>query len=145
MSLEANKALARRYFEEFLNQGNLGAADEIFDPNVVYRGPFVAVDGVDRVKSFFFMIRKAYPDLHYVAEEGIAESDRVVNCFSSSGTCLGGFEGTKFNGKHFSMTGVDVFSIRHGKIAEVRSFFDTYGMMQQLGLWANEDCGMVRR
>ena len=69
MSLEANKTLARRYFEEFLNQGNLCVADEIFDAKVSYRGPFGSIDGVDRLKRFFLMVHKALPDLHYVVEE----------------------------------------------------------------------------
>ncbi len=101
MSLEANKALARRYFEEFLNQGNLCVADEICDAKVSYRGPFGSIDGVDRLKRFFLMVRKALPDLHYVVEEGIADGDKVVHCFSSRGTCLGGFEGTKFRDGSF--------------------------------------------
>ena len=132
MSLEANKALARRYFEEFLTQGNLCVADEIFDTNVAYRGPFGAIDGVDRLKRFFLMVRTAFPDLHYVVEDGTAEADKVVNCFSSRGTCLGGFEGTEFHGRQFSVQGVNVFCIRNRKITEVRCFWDTYSQMQQL-------------
>ena len=96
MSLDVNKALARRYFEEFLNQGNLSVADQICDANVAYRSPFVSLDGVDRLKRFFLMTRKAFPDLHYVVEDSVAEGDKVVSCFSSRGTCLGGFEGTPF-------------------------------------------------
>jgi len=38
MSQEMNKALAKRYFEEFLNQGNLSVADEILDTKVAYSG-----------------------------------------------------------------------------------------------------------
>jgi len=132
MSQEMNKALAKRYFEEFLNQGNLNVADEILDTNVAYRGPFGAIDGLDRLKRFFLMVRKALPDLHYVVEEGIAEGDKVVHCFSSRGTCLGGFEGTATYGRQYSVPGVDVFSIRNGKITEVRCFWDTYAQMQQL-------------
>lgn len=132
MSQETNKALARRYFEEFLNQGNLSAADEIFDLNVAYRGPFGSIEGVERLKRFFLMIRKAIPDLHYVVDEGIAEGDKVVNCFTSRGTCLGGFEGTATYGRKYSVPGVDVFSVSNGKITEVRCHWDTYTQMQQL-------------
>jgi len=132
MSLDANKALARRYFEEFLNQGNLCVADEVCHENVAYRSPFVSIDGVDRLKRFFLMTRKAFPDLHYVVEESIGEGDRVVSCYSSRGTCLGGFEGTRLSGRQFSVQGVTVFSIHDGRISEVRSFWDSYTQMQQL-------------
>src|SRR2546428_8200690 len=35
--VETNKALARRYFEEFLRQGDLSVADEMFGPDVAFR------------------------------------------------------------------------------------------------------------
>ena len=132
MSLDVNKALARRYFEEFLNQGNLCVADEVCHENVAYRSPFVSIDGVDRLKRFFLMIRKAFPDLHYVVEDNVAEGDRVVSCFSSRGTYLGGFEGTQLSGRQFSVMGVTVFRMDNGRITEVRSFCDTYTQMLQL-------------
>ena len=132
MSLNVNKALARRYFEEFLNQGNLCVADEVCHENVAYRSPFVSIDGVDRLKRFFLMIRKAFPDLHYVVEDNVAEANRVVSCFSSRGTYLGGFEGTQLNARQFSVTGVTVFCMHNGRITEVRSFWDIYTQMQQL-------------
>src|SRR5260221_574200 len=74
MSLDVNKALARRYFEEFLNQGNLCVADEVCHANVAYRTPFVSIDGVDRLKRFFLMTRKVFPDLHYVIEDEMKRS-----------------------------------------------------------------------
>jgi steroid delta-isomerase-like uncharacterized protein len=132
MSPETNKTLTHRHFEEFLNQGNLAVADEIFDANVTYCSPIGAIEGLDRLKRFFLMVRRVMPDLHYVVEEGIAEGDKVVHCFSSYGTCLGGFEGTDFFGRKFSMPGVNVFRFRNGKIAEVRCFWDTHAQMKQL-------------
>ena len=132
MSLDVNKALARRYFEEFLNQGNLCVADEVCHESVAYRSPFVSIDGVDRLKRFFLMIRKAFPDLHYVVEDNVAEANRVVCCFSSRGTYLGGFEGTQLSGRQFSVMGVTVFCVHHARITEVRSFWDIYTQMLQL-------------
>jgi len=106
MSQEVNRALARRYFE-----GNRCVADEIFDANVSCRDPVVAIDGADRLKRFFLMLQNAFAYSHYVLEKGIAEGDKVVNCFSSRGTCLGGFEGTQFSGRQFSVMGVLVSSV----------------------------------
>src|SRR5262249_40056065 len=112
MSADTNRTLARRYFEDFLNRGDLSVADEIFEPNVAFRAPFVAFDDVDRLKRFFLLVRKTFPDLHYVAEEGVTERDIVVSCFSSRGTFVAEFEGSQSNGKRFSITGVLVFRIR---------------------------------
>ncbi len=42
--------------------------------------------------------------------------------------------GLPATGKKISLTGVDLFRISHGKIAEVRIYYDTLGLMQQLGV-----------
>ena len=134
-SVKLNKAVARRYFEEFLNQGNLTVPDEICSMDVVYRGPFgVTLQGIDRLKQFFLMIRKSIPDLHYVAEEGIAEGEMVVSIFTMRGTFKVEHRGLPAEVRPFSSQGVEIFRIADGKIMEVRVFCDTYGQMQQLGL-----------
>lgn len=61
MSAEFNKVIARRYFEELLNQGKLKVAEEILSPEIVFRDPFVTIHGIDRLKRFFLMVRKAFP------------------------------------------------------------------------------------
>jgi len=140
MSGESNKVIARRYFDELLNQGRLKVAEEILSPEIVFCDPFVTIQGIDRLQRFFLMVRKTFPDLHYTAEPGIAEGDMVVSCFTSYGTFLGeshgwgAFQGTPSNGRKVSVKGVDIFQLRDGKITEVRAFYDTYDQMRQLGL-----------
>jgi steroid delta-isomerase-like uncharacterized protein len=117
MSARMNKAVARRYFEEFLNRGNLSVADDIFSSAVVYRGPLgVTLHGIDRLKRYFLMVRRAFPDLNYVAEEGIAEGDSVVSCFTMRGTFETEYQGLPGTGKSVSVAGVDIFRVTNGKI-----------------------------
>ena len=87
MSLEANKKLARRYFEEFLNQGNLCVADEICDAKVSYSGPFGSIDGVDRLKRFFLMIRKAFPDLHSLSKKASPKATKSSTVSPAAARC----------------------------------------------------------
>jgi steroid delta-isomerase-like uncharacterized protein len=140
MSAESNKAIVRRYFDELLNQGRLKVAEEILSPEIVFCDPFGTFQGADRLQRFFLMVRKAFPDLHYTAEPGIAEDDVVVSCFTSYGTYLGefhgfgAFQGAPSSGRKVSVKGVSIFQIRDGKITEVRTFYDTYDQMRQLGL-----------
>lgn len=135
MSATMNKVVTRRYFEEFLNRGNLSVADDIFSKDVVYRGPLgVTLHGIDRLKRFFLMVRRAFPDLNYVAEEGIAEGDVVVSCFTMRGTFESEYRGLPGTRRPVSVVGVEIFRVANGKIKEVQTFCDTYDQMQQLGL-----------
>ena len=78
MSVEANKAIARRYFEELLNKGNLAVADEIFATNIIFHSPLQTIHGVENAKSFVAGFRAAFPDQHFTIEDEIGEGDKVV-------------------------------------------------------------------
>jgi hypothetical protein len=67
-------------------RARLKVAEEILSPEIVFCDPFGTFQGADRLQRFFLMVRKAFPDLHYTAEPGIAEDDMVVSCFTSYGT-----------------------------------------------------------
>ena len=140
MSTQANKVIARRYFDELLNQGRLKVAEEILSPAIVFCDPFVTLHGIDRLQRFLLMVRKAFPDLHYTAEPAVAEGDAVVSCFTSCGTFLGEFhgfaefQGAPSSGRKVSTRGVAIFQICDNRITEVRTFYDTYDQMRQLGL-----------
>jgi steroid delta-isomerase-like uncharacterized protein len=147
MSAETNKNIVRRYFDELLNQGKLNLAEKIINSEIVFCDPFVTIQGIDRFKRLFLMVRRAFPDLPYTAEPGIAEGDRVVSCFTSCGTFFGEFhgfgefQGTPSTGRKVSVKGVNIFQFREGKITEVRVFYDTYDQMQQLGLIPSLEAG----
>src|SRR5262245_46928580 len=65
MTIEQNKAIARRWTEELWGQGNLSVADEIIAPEYVRHDPgdpFPA-RGPEDVKRIVTMLRTMLPDL----------------------------------------------------------------------------------
>jgi ketosteroid isomerase-like protein len=87
---EVNKAVARRYFDEFLNQGKGVVGEDLFAPN--YRSYFPGSPGPldkqehDHVTITFF---SAFPDGHFTVEDVIAEGDKVVSRYTFRGTHQG--------------------------------------------------------
>jgi len=133
MDVERNKELVRRAYDAL----NRGAIDEF--------GSFLADDyleitqeGQTRSKeeclAEFEEIKRAMPDVRYDIQELIAEDDRVVVVENYSGSMRGEMQGIKPTGRRMSVTAVDIYRVRDGKLAEVRSVFDTGQVMQQLGL-----------
>ncbi len=66
MSIEKNKAIVRRLWEEVWNQNNLDVCDEIFD-----------AEYAEHEKGFAPVLRRAFPDLHFTIEDMIAENDKL--------------------------------------------------------------------
>ena len=137
MSIESNKAVARRFLEEVFGQGNLAVADEIVAPDHVDHGPGTPPglpSGPEGTKMFVTVYRNAFPDIRFTIDEQVAEGDKVVTRWTGSGTHKGELAGIPPTGKSATVTGIGVDRIVNGKIVESWGVFDQFGMLQQLGV-----------
>ena len=135
MSLEANKAVVRRLFDEVINRGNLVVAEELLTEDVAFlgRGGKAALQGIEAFKRVVTMLRTAFADYHFTMHDEIAEADKVVVRFTASGTHVGDYFGIAATGKRVEYSAVDIFRLEGGKIVEVWSLSDQFDLMQQLG------------
>ncbi|HEX6508732.1 MAG TPA: ester cyclase [Chloroflexota bacterium] len=135
MSVEANKAVIRRLIDEVVNAGNLDAVDELLAPTFVNHNPLPgATPDRDGFKQAFRNLHAAFPDLHAINSDLIAEGDRVVALRGFEGTHEGPFMGVPATGKHIILDGITVFRVTNGHISERWSVLDMLGVMRQLGL-----------
>jgi len=135
MPVEENKALIRRYFEEFRNRGDLAVADELLAPNyVLHAGLGEDIHGPEGCKQDIVMVRSAFPDLHITIDEMVAEGDKVASRWTFRGTHRGEFTGIAPTGKQVTLWGMSIDRIVGGKIVETWIRYDTLGVMQQLGV-----------
>ncbi len=129
---ERNKAIVRRLYEEVINQGSLGAADELLAPDArSHAGPQPGPEGLKRHTS---MLRAAFPDLHQSIEDVIAEGDKVVVRTTCTGTHVGDFMGAPPTGRTFVHEQIHILRLEGGRIAEHWAQVDNVGMMRQLGI-----------
>jgi predicted ester cyclase len=75
----------------------------------------------------------AFPDMHVVVEDQIAEGDKVVSRLTIRGTLQGDFLGIPPTGKQVSVTGIGIDRIENDKFVESWGNFDALGLMQELG------------
>ena len=127
MPTHDNKAIARRYFDEVLNQRNFDHIDALFAPNLI--AP---------VRGAVVRIHNAFPDAHITLTDQIAEDDKVATVWSLTGTHQGEWESPMGpiapTHKQVQYTGTTTLRITDGKIAEViGTNHDHLGLLQQLG------------
>ena len=131
---EANKAVARRYAEAILKH-DLTLYDEFFSVDSVYHGPNLPeLRGPEARKQFYASLIRAFPDVHLTVDELIAEGDKVVSCWSATGTHRGEWWGSAPSGKKLSWSGTSTLRVAGGKIVDESIQWDALGFMQQLGL-----------
>ena len=93
MSIEENKAIVRRYFEEGLNRHKFTIVYELLGPDFINHSP--RLDTVGREETALDLERffRAFPDWHTVIEDIVAEGDKVVVRRTISGTHSGDVPG----------------------------------------------------
>ena len=133
MSTEDNKALVRRAFDA-LNQRNWAAFYELIAPDFVLHDASTTIQGLEAYKQFISMYYTAFPDLHFIVEDLIAEGDRVVARYTAQGTQQGDLMGIAPTGKQATVTGILISRIANDKAVEQWLNFDALGMLQQLGV-----------
>ncbi|PYC72729.1 hypothetical protein C7C46_25605 [Streptomyces tateyamensis] len=140
MSVEANKSLALRYFNEVFNQGDFKTLEEITSPDFVFTLPTheEPFRGVEGYKGLVEMLRGCFPDIHFAVEDMVAEDDRVMTRWTARGhhtgipfpTVIGDVPAA---GNQFHIEGMTWHQIRDGKITEVTANEDGLGLITQLG------------
>jgi ketosteroid isomerase-like protein len=125
----ANKALAQRFHDDLFVRGNLAAADEILTPDFVWYSPpqTTFLVGPDAIKQQAMDVRAFFPDLTITVDDVIAEGDRVVNRWTLRGTAQ-----TEAGGVPVVYTGIDIFRIEDGRLAELWQNTDDLGLEAQL-------------
>jgi steroid delta-isomerase-like uncharacterized protein len=119
----------RREQQELWNRtGDLDAAEELFAP-----------DQAEAAKQEAADFRRGFPDVISTIEDLIAEGDKVVARWRSRATHQGDYMGIPASGKEVQFTGISVYRIEEGKIAESWSVEDQFGLMRQIGAVAESE------
>jgi steroid delta-isomerase-like uncharacterized protein len=134
---ERNKATFTR-FHDAMNTGDVNVVsetiDELVEPDVLIRTPLpVEATGAQALKEVFATLHEAFPDLHVMVEDLIAEGDKVAGRNSISGTNLGEYQGRPATGKAITYNEIFIFRFVSGRIAETWGVVDVFSQMQQLG------------
>jgi predicted ester cyclase len=125
MSLEANKQMIQRLFEEVINNYRTELLDELFLP-----GSLIAASFKDSV----VLVRTAFPDARVTIDHMLAEDDQVAVVFTVAGENTGPFMGHSPTGQSILFSGIHYYRIKNGRILTARYEHDLLGLMEQLGL-----------
>jgi len=129
-----NKAIVRRYYEEVLNRGDLALLERIAREDHVEHDPLPGQGkGLTGFHDRVRMLREALQP-QFTIEQIVAEGDTVVVRWTNRGKHVAPFVGIPATNKSFTIAGIDIHTLRDGKLAEHHHVVDQLSMMQQLGL-----------
>jgi hemoglobin len=129
-------ALSRAVLEAF-DTGNTAPAEKALHAQSVSHDPASPPDmplGIEGLKRAVSMYRTAFSDLRVTVHDQLAERDRVVTRWSAEGTHTGRLGDLDPTNKRARVTGITIDRIADGRIVESWTYWDTLGMMMQLGV-----------
>jgi predicted ester cyclase len=138
MPTKRNERIILRIYEEILNEGNLGLADEVVALTAVDHAPHslssLPTSGPRAIKEFLPRFCTAFPDAYWAIDEVIAKGDRMVIRTTVSGSHHDEYLGMRPTGRQFTLTGMDNVCISRGQVVEHWGEFDIASMREQLGV-----------
>lgn len=126
-SLEANKALVRRYFL-LLSEGDLAKLDEVFAPDFLDRTPGNPhpTRGPGAIRETQTKARELFTDISYLVDDLLADGDRVAARYTVRAR-------HRATTRFIQVTGASFFRIAGGRIKEGWIINDQIELFRQLG------------
>ena len=122
--------VVRAYWRRVWCEGSGDAALELYADDVLMDGePLDRAAFAASVTSWF----TKFPDFSTTVEDVLECGDRVVTRVTYRGTHQGTWAGLPATGRSFAAMGLDVFTVRDGRIAEHWHATDHYDLVVQLG------------
>jgi steroid delta-isomerase-like uncharacterized protein len=135
VSVDENKSLARRYFDDLWTGGDEEFIDRHVSPDYVFHDASTpgGVRGTDGLRRYYGRFRAGFPDMRFTVEDQVAEGDKVVTRWSVEATQSGPFLGMPPSDTTIHVTGINIFRFVDGYFVEGWHNLDTLGLLQQLG------------
>jgi predicted ester cyclase len=123
MSIEENKALVNRFFDERWNHGNLDVYDELLAPSL----------DINSEKEWARSVYATFGNMRFTILGVIAEEDQVAVHWRVDATHHGDYLGVAATGKPVTYQGIAWLRVANSKIVEDIAYWDTLSILQQLG------------
>ncbi|WP_018505897.1 ester cyclase [Parafrankia discariae] len=135
MGTEANKDIARRLYEDVVNQGKVElletfVADDADDATRRHAGWSIGRAGF---REHVEWLRASVPDVRSTVTELVAEDNRVVVFWRIEGTHQGELFGAPATGRRIDATSVSLITFRDGQIVNYSVLPDRLTILRQVG------------
>jgi predicted ester cyclase len=140
MTVEENKALVRRLYEDVVNTGNVDLLSDLVAADYIGHSPDVAdgfggiSEGVAALAGDVGVMRKMLSDMRVTVEDLVGSGDRVAVRGVTRGTHSGAVLGVPPTGNPVTMTWSAIYRVASGKIVESWHNADDLSSFQQLGI-----------
>jgi len=137
MATTDNKEIARRFYDLVWIKRDMAAAEPLIAPGCVRHDPSGPVPaGPAGFAATVQKWRAAFSDLALAVDFMLAEGDLVAVRWTITARHTGLFAGVPASNAPIRFSGVNIFRIEQGRIAEIWNHRDDLAVYQQIGAFA---------
>jgi steroid delta-isomerase-like uncharacterized protein len=116
------------------NKGNFAKVSELYKPEYVKHSPTPYFDAsLEDFINTVTSLHTSFPDCAFTFDEMWVKGDKIVIFATFTGTNTGSFGDLHASGKKARLSGVYIFRIVNGKIAEEWTYFNLLSYYEQVG------------
>lgn len=134
MEARNNEQIVRSLLDAIINQRRLDLAEDAVTADFIFH----SIPGLPRGPQGFLqtmtMYHTAFPDIQATFDDVLADGDRVVVRQTFRGTHQGPLGPIAPTGKQAQFSGIFIFRLEGGRLAEEWAILDRLGLQQQLGV-----------
>ena len=134
-TIERNADAVRRFLQE-THSGNPGVVDELVDPEIRTHGFPGCIKPASReeYKQFFEVMARLWADMEFEVPAIVADEDQVAARFIVRATHASDALGVPPTGKRVTFSGMALYRMRDGRIAETWLYPDNVSVLEQVGV-----------
>lgn len=134
---QRNVESVQRYYEVWA-RGDVDALNDFCTPDFAGHDPSgAAAFDIEGLKARLALFVGGLPDFRVASEDTIAQGDRVVMRWRTRGTFSGEMMGRAPTRERLEFTGITIYRLRDGKIAELWNESDALGLLTSIGAVTN--------
>lgn len=134
MTTDSNKALVRAYHTELWEQGDKTAIGRYWSPDAKVDITDFESSAIDAIQDDVTRYWSAFNDVSTKILNLIAEDDKVVLHWETTGFHFAPYGDVAATNKRISMSGMDILRIENDLIVECTSMWDGMSVYDQLGV-----------
>ncbi len=131
MSLQENKSVVRQLYDA-MNRREWDSLDGLFAPGYLHHSSPGHDMTLEELRQIMVATAGAFPDLQARLDEMIAEEEKVMVCWTQRATHTSEFMGIQPTGKRVTWSGINIFRVVDGRIAEDTPHWDFSVILRQL-------------
>lgn len=126
-------AIVRQYLRAF-NERDRDTLADLLAEDAVEHGVHEELRGYEAIVDFLEGHFEAFPDYSGTTEAVISKDDMVTVRYTANGTHTGEYRDVEPTGHHADWTGIAIYRVEDGEIAEIWLEEDRLGLLEQLEL-----------